>query len=390
MAQQGGGIYVSGGKPPLKIYIIGLGLVALVVLAWTFRVELGIILLVVAGIGGAYGACRVVLMTAHGWQSLRRARLENDLLAAEVVTRRNHSGVIHHGNYFLQLSDGGWQGVRVRDIDGPQVVDGQAVEVERRRSVLELLSVAEHFSIIGGTGSGKTTLANHLIDAIGGVVYVCDPDAKFNAWSSRAEIIGDGEDYDAIGRTIAGVESEMSRRYQAGPGDYPPIALVVDEAPAVFDSTPNALRLIGRIARRGRKVGIRLVLLSQTDFVRDLGVEWGSARQNLFRISLEPELTRQNQGTVRHWDGRKELIELCGPYHAAGGRWFSASRPALSLPQPVEGEPDPDTAEFVRLVTEDGLSRREACQQVYGVQYGGAIVGKLKSALDAATTATDR
>ena len=55
------------------------------------------------------------------------------------------------------------------------------------------------------------------------------------------------------------------------------------------------------------------MLLSQSDQIGEIGLSV-ALRNNFIKIELVPELTQQNQASIKHWDKSTELIELAGPY----------------------------------------------------------------------------
>lgn len=187
------------------------------------------------------------------------------------------------------------------------------------RSIFDLMSEGVHFSIIGPTHCGKTTLANHIIDHFkADTTYALDPDAKFNNWSNRCQIV---DSFISIGETLAQLTEEMERRYEEGPSDHSMIVIVIDEYPAIKRFCPNAPDYLARLAMRGRKVNIKLILITQTDLINELGID-SQVRENFYRISMRQDLVKKNQATIRHWDKTTEVIELAGEY-GVQGRWFN-------------------------------------------------------------------
>jgi len=191
----------------------------------------------------------------------------------------------------------------------PLMVEGETVE--RQRTIFDIVKTGVHFSLIGATDSGKTTLANHIIDHIkSDKTYALDPHAKFNIWSHKCLV---QQSYDDIQHTLEQAFIEMSSRYDRGPGNYESILLAIDEWPAIIAERPDCEQYISRISREGRKVGVRLLLLSQSDQISEIGLSV-ALRNNFVKIEMTPELTQQNQAQVKHWDKSIELITLNGPY----------------------------------------------------------------------------
>lgn len=194
----------------------------------------------------------------------------------------------------------------------PLMIEGQAQTIEQKRSVFDLLSESIHFVLIGETDSGKTTLANHLIDRLQvDVIYVLDPHASFNVWSARCQV---ENSYVAIEEKLCQLADEVKQRYELGPGNYQSILIVIDEWPSVVEECSLVPEYLKRISRQGRKVEIRLFVLSQSDLVQDIGIN-SSTRKNFLKIILSQELMRQNQAMIRHWDKSRETITLAGPYN---------------------------------------------------------------------------
>ena len=191
----------------------------------------------------------------------------------------------------------------------PLLIEGQASE--KQRTIFDVVDTGVHFSLIGATNSGKTTLANHIIDYLKtDKIYACDPHAKFNIWSSQCQIV---QNYTDIQHTLHSAFVEMTSRYDQGPSNYESILIAIDEWPAIIAECPDCEQYISRISREGRKVNIRLLLLSQSDQIGEIGLSV-ALRNNFIKIELVPELTQQNKGSIKHWDKSKELIALAGPY----------------------------------------------------------------------------
>lgn len=191
----------------------------------------------------------------------------------------------------------------------PMLIEGQAIE--KQRNIFEVVDTGLHFSLIGPTNAGKTTLCNHIIDYIAAdETIVCDPDTKFNTWSNRATII---RDYDHIKMKVFEVFEKMGKRYDPStPLTFPTVLLCIDEYPDVKEQSEIS-QWIAKLGSRGRKVKIRLILMSQSDLVQDTDLN-SAMRENFTKITMAVALTRNNEAYIRHWDKSKELITLAGPY----------------------------------------------------------------------------
>lgn len=342
-------------KPPLKVYItIGLFATAVPVLIVSMILMPDVWRVVLYVGAGLFGLRSVVWIAKQSGEISHRNRLYEieEKRARYLPVPASHNLFDVLTGLPVDLPD------RRRLAAGP-IVDGEAIE--RRRSVFDLIVPdGPHFSLIGGTRSGKTTLANHLLEAMAtpdAVVYTLDPHAKKNTWSPRCQVFSE---YEVIGSIIEKLFLEMRQnRYQVAHDNYPPIIAVLDEWPSVVDMCENAEYHLMWLAREGIKVKIHLILLAQADLVGDTWKN-SSVRENFIKIAMQPDLTRQNLATIRHWDRSTELIELAGTY-GVQGRWFGGQPAALSLPEP---EPEQMTDEERRVVemSQAGENRKAICE----------------------------
>ena len=235
---------------------------------------------------------------------------------------------------------------------------------------VKLLDVAPefiHIALIGGSNSGKTTVMNHLIDThpAGTVVYALDPHAKFNTWSSRATVV---RSYAAIGETLASVYEDMLERYQGEEMHFRRIVLAMDEWPSIVahEDCGDAKKHLLALARESRKANIRLILGSQGDSVKDLGIEGhGQTRENFVKVKLSPQLVKQNRGILIDGDGQQQAVELAGPYYGGGGSRFFNRSETYSLPAPKAPEPTDEEQRVIDL-HQAGKSHAQICEAVWG------------------------
>lgn len=165
--------------------------------------------------------------------------------------------------------------------------DNQSIET------VEILSQIEHKHclIIGNTGSGKSTLAQWFA-AQCSRCKVYDPDAAPDEWSGL-EVIGRGGDFEAINKAMENDLVELQTRIElrSKEGDKALFGhescIIAEEFPALKDECELSTDWLGKIARRGRKPKMFLVILSQSDTVTALGIEGdGAIRQNFGFIRL--------------------------------------------------------------------------------------------------------
>lgn len=158
---------------------------------------------------------------------------------------------------------------------------------------VEILAQTEskHCLIIGDTGSGKSTLAQWFASQCSRC-KVYDPDAAPGEWGNL-EVVGKGGDFEAINNAMADDLTELQTRIElrSKEGDRALFGyescIIAEEFPALKDECELSAEWLGKIARRGRKPKMFLVVLSQSDSVVALGIEGdGAVRQNFRFIRL--------------------------------------------------------------------------------------------------------
>lgn len=160
-----------------------------------------------------------------------------------------------------------------------------------------------HVLIVGATGAGKTHAANYLLQARENVT-VLDPHDDGATWPVHCRVIGGGRDFPAIGESIKGAAELLDNRFkmrELGTGaHFDPVTLAIDELPAIVAHDPNVSRQLMQIGMEGRKVGVFLLLLTQSVLVRSLGIEGqGDLRDNFATVKLDPLPSGASEDTPR-------------------------------------------------------------------------------------------
>lgn len=175
----------------------------------------------------------------------------------------------------------------------PPVITSQPVRLSGRE-VWQKLQTAIHLLIVGETHSGKSTTAEAVLWGrvqSSDQIVILDPHASPHAWRG-VPAIGGGRDYPAIESAMTSLIAEMTSRYQLLTKDLnytsQPLTIFVDEWPAIQTNCPKtAASFMLSIAQEGRKVGMRLVILTQSNRVESLGLSGkGDARQNFTSLLL--------------------------------------------------------------------------------------------------------
>ena len=133
-----------------------------------------------------------------------------------------------------------------------------------------------HMLLLGETNSGKSTLVKFLVSHASAPSLVLDSHAAPDDWQNMT-VIGMGRDYPAIGEEVDRLVLLMNNRYEArgkGQKQFEPLIVVLDEFPACVANlgksfTENIMLLV----REARKIGIKLIVLSQGSEVKSLGIE---------------------------------------------------------------------------------------------------------------------
>lgn len=169
----------------------------------------------------------------------------------------------------------------------PRMVEAKVVNED----LFETLLNAYHLLVIGHTGGGKTTLIHELAIRLSEDfrVLVGDPDAALGQWPG-CEVYGAGDDFDAINQMLAEVSEIVKKRRKLraeGQRNFEKIYIVVDEIADVMSECPLMRTMFESMVRRGRKIGVHLVVGVQDKLVKTLKIEGQSdLRKNLVTVEL--------------------------------------------------------------------------------------------------------
>lgn len=175
------------------------------------------------------------------------------------------------------------------------LIDTTAISVLEPEEIITNIQEAlegKHCLIIGDTGTGKSTLAQWLAYQVGGLVTVYDPDATPEEWQGL-NVVGRGGDFLAIeGAMLTDLEDLQARVELRGKeGDRAlagkEVVTIAEEFPLLASQVPSAVEWLLSHARRGRKPKKLLIVLSQDDSVKTLGIEGeGGVRRNFRMVRL--------------------------------------------------------------------------------------------------------
>ncbi|MDZ4721957.1 MAG: type IV secretory system conjugative DNA transfer family protein [Roseiflexaceae bacterium] len=149
-----------------------------------------------------------------------------------------------------------------------------------------------HTLIIGATGTGKTTFTRALLSARPGRVAVLTPKPDPNDWPGVPIVtIDDTGRFTELTEAFAALDTEVRARLVASKKGQPidePLTIVCDDWPVLArECGAAATDVFKTVGRLGRSLGMRLVVLSQSDRVMSLGIKGeGDAVENFARVVL--------------------------------------------------------------------------------------------------------
>ena len=281
---------------------------------------------------------------------------------------------------------------------------------------------APHLVVVGPTGSGKTTLVTGLLHDRPGQVVILTPKPD-DAWGSLPFItIDDDGSFTTAAQVFSALLVEVKRRLVASKRKHdpgPPLNVVIDDFPALRDVCPDADTMFLLVARLGRSLRVRLIILSYSGQVKELGLEGrGESREHFLWLRLD----RQRRASLT-WDDTAHQLDS-SLVVALAQRPLDADRVWVVPPAPTTasereiGTPSPPTPttppamvgaaqagnagvvvvgkasiveqvailrEALKVQIETGeISRSEVCRRVFDGATGGTAYNKTKAVLDVA------
>lgn len=238
-----------------------------------------------------------------------------------------------------------------------------------------------HILVAGETGSGKSTAMRRVLQDRANVT-VLDPHSAGDDWPD-ARIIGAGRDFDAIVRHMIGMAEELDTRYEqrrAGVTRFDPVTVAVDEMPAIVHAAGREINEVWKAwLREGRKVGLYLVLATQSTRVRTLGIEGeGDVRDNFAMTIVLGHLARQEHPDLtqgQQWPAVAKTLEGTRPVIIDAAPATAARPPAQTLSAPATADPramTPADRERILRMHRVGHSLNEIQRTVFGYSGGAA------------------
>lgn len=165
-----------------------------------------------------------------------------------------------------------------------------------------------HLAVIGPSGSGKTTTTTVVLnDRPGQIVIITAKEGDH--WGGLPYIgIDDDATYTTARATFAQLDAEVKRRLVAAKhnrltADW--MTIVLDDFSTLVKECPIAADVVKLVARLGRSLHVRLIMLSDSALVKAIGLEGeGETRSNFAFVRL----ARGHAGTLEI-DGERVPID---------------------------------------------------------------------------------
>lgn len=249
-----------------------------------------------------------------------------------------------------------------------------------------------HVAVIGPSGSGKTTLTTAILaDRAGDVVILTAKEG--DSWGGLPYVgIDDDATYSTAIQTFAALDVEIKARLVAtkrGQMAAPWLSIVLDDFSTLVKEAPTAADVVKLVARLGRSLRVRLLMLSDSAHVKAIGLEGeGETRSNFAFVRLQ----RGHIATI-DIDGEPQAIDLATVPQLAtrpldpGRVWSAATRPVIAPPAApplggvvtnpdrivawLEANPGQHTAETISGGT--GISKAVVWKEMTGLSERGRV-----------------
>ncbi len=281
---------------------------------------------------------------------------------------------------------------------------------------------APHLVVAGPTGTGKTTLVTGLLHTRPGQIVIITAKTG-DAWGGLpAVVIDDDGSFTTAAAVFAALLVDVKRRlvatkHQRDPGPW--LTVVLDDYPALRDACAAADETFILIARLGRSLRVRLIVLSYSGLVKELGLEGkGESRDHFVWIRLD----RQRRATLV-WDEETHSLDTALVVTMAqrpldvSRAWIAPTTPTTASERqispyatattttpekPVGAAQEEESSVVVvgkvtlseqvailssalQMKLESGkFSRSEVCRRVFDGATGGSSYDKVRTVLDAA------
>jgi hypothetical protein len=319
-----------------------------------------IVVWVVLGVGAVAGAVRLWFLydahrlqnqairaetaekvTKHRLLALRAVwELERDRVLATLTAQQMAAGLVHASELGATPSIRAFPTGTAKQAE--KVLPGEAAAA---MSLLAALTDCDNILVVGGKGTGKTSLLQHLEAQRSqtGRTVILDSHAQPAQW--RGYLVGLGRNYERIREMMITLTDKLNQRYQTyatGQSQFEPIYTIIDE----FTLLPKVLKEINFDVKaysipaltEGRKVGINCMWGVHSDRVTALGLEGASDVRECFDAIVHlKNVNGQRYGLIDYGEGKLETRFVHpGPFRNSPE---PAATSLATLPETTENRP---------------------------------------------------
>lgn len=237
--------------------------------------------------------------------------------------------------------------------------------------LLPILLKAQRLIIGGGSDSGKSTLAKHLIAgrAEDSQIVVIDPHSPSKVLGF--DVIGAGRDYGAIGQALESLELLMHERYSdvakglMGYFQHNRISIFIDEWTGIVEKVPEAGKRLKTLLTESRKVNMFLCVLTHSTTLDGLGLPSAQLKKSAMIVELvggqgQPHKAFIHPGATIAGDGKKARPTECSLPGPFTGYLPPKEKVLLALPDPKIIK--------VQQMADEGKSEFAMIQEFFGVE----------------------
>jgi hypothetical protein len=256
--------------------------------------------------------------------------------------------------------------------NSPKLIEGQSTPLlpvtQELPPLLPILLKTQRLIVGGGSDSGKSTLAKHLIAGRTQDSQIIPIDPHSPSKLLGIDVIGAGRNWQAIGQALESLELLMHDRYSdvaaglMGYFQHDKISIFIDEWTSIVEEVPDAGKRLKTLLTESRKVNMFLTLLTHATTLDGLGLPSAQLKKS----ALIVELVGGN--------GEQPYRAFVHPQTSIGVDGKKAKPTEYQLPGPFSGYPDsqdilpvlpsPQLIKLQRMANE-GMSRRAMIKVLY-------------------------
>jgi energy-coupling factor transporter ATP-binding protein EcfA2 len=254
----------------------------------------------------------------------------------------------------------------------------QQIETQTAQSILPILSEIPRIWLVGGQGSGKTSLMNHLADLFlhYSDLIVLDTHDQPGKWPQGARVFGGGRDYEGVAYAMKWLLELMQQRYQEyfdgkPEQDFKKIRIIADEWTSIPRKLPDQVAQFSEIFTEGRKVGIDYCFASHSDRVGKTGF---AGCKDIFDEIDAVAYLKNDMG--------QRYALLNGQKYQHPGPYLKGRSARFEMPETFETQETPKQEPFRRQETQSfrhlgfsGFSEQD--QKIYDLAMSGMSRGKI-------------